>query len=553
VTGYLTFWIFWASATAGRIFTILLTPALVVVVVWLGVRLRRHLMSIGYDLLRPVLLWIASSLLIFSLGSMYPSSRILTSTAESRFVGALPIDNEVPLILANALQVQHRPLPHPLYGVWDSSDRPPLQAGVYLSQEAMLPGSDAQAIHYEVVGTLLQGLWIFGIWGLLAAVRARARLVALVLTAIVFSGFVLVNTFFTWPKLFPAAYLALLAAVLLTPSFKRWRGSAVAGATAGGLAGAALLAHEGSGLALLVFIIVMVIQRRKPSKRFLMGAAAVLVATQGSWMVFQRVVDPSGDQLARLQIANQVKLPGDPRPLLTVIVATYGNTPFGTVVGNKVSNFETPFADIPAYIESSAHLVESYFMHGPGGTARRLAAVRDLRHQTFYYLVPSVGLVAFGFFAWAAALFSRWRRPTPVMRLANTIWLFLIANIITWALILFGPAGTVLHQGSYITGLLAFTACVIGLWVLSPRLCATLVFIQASLAVIVYGLNGPPSNVPHHLDTQMLGLTVFALAFTLGSLCFAATEPSLDADHPPPDAREWTPSESDSELLAASR
>jgi hypothetical protein len=310
VTGYLTFWIFWASATAGRIFTILLTPALVVVVAWLGVRLRRHLRAIGSDLLRPFLLWVASSLLILSLGSMYSSSRILTSTAESRFVGALPIDNEVPLILADALQAQHRPLPHPLYGIWDSSDRPPLQAGVYLSQEALLPGSDAQAVHYEVVGILLQGLWIFGIWGLLAAVRACARLVALVLTAIVFSGFVLVNTFFTWPKLFPAAYLALLAAVLLTPSFKRLRGSAVGGATAGGLAGATLLAHEGSGLALLAFIIVMVIQRRKPSKRFLMGAAVVLVATQGSWMVFQRVIDPPGDQLARLPDRRSGETPG---------------------------------------------------------------------------------------------------------------------------------------------------------------------------------------------------------------------------------------------------
>jgi hypothetical protein len=415
----------------------------------------------------------------------------------------------------------------------------------------MLPGSDAHAIHYEVVGTLLQELWIFGIWGLLAAVRARARLVALVLTAIVFSGFVLVNTFFTWPKLFPAAYLALLAAILLTPNFKRLRGSAVAGAVVGGLAGAALLAHEGSGLALLAFAVVMVVQRRKPSKRFLLGAAAVLVVAQGSWMVYQRVIDPPGDQLARLQIANQVKLPGDRRPLLTVIAAAYQKTPFGTVVADKVSNLETPFDHVSAYIVSSAHLVESYFMNGPGGSTKRRIAVSELRTLTFFYLVPSVGFLASGFFAWAAVVLSRWRRPTPVLRLANTIWLFLIANIITWALILFGPGGTVLHQGSYITGLLAFTACVIGLWELSPRLCATLVFVQASLAVIVYGLNGPPRSMPQHLDTQMVGLAVFALAFTVGALCFAATELSLEADGPPPDDREWTPSESDSELLVA--
>jgi hypothetical protein len=541
VTGYLTFWIFWASAAVGRIFTIILTPALVVLVAWYGVPMRRELKTIGSELLRPFLLWVESAVLIFSLGSMYQSSPNLASTAESRFLPALPIDNEVPLILANALQAPHRPLPDPLYVIWDSSDRPPLQAGVYLSQEALLPGSDAQATHYVIVGILLQGLWIFGIWGLLAAIRTRARFAALVLTAILFSGFVLLNTFFTWPKLFSAAYLALLAAMLLTPSFNRFRGSAVAGATAGALAGAALLGHEGSVLALAAFIVVMVIQRKKPSRRFLLGAAAVLVLTQGSWMVYQRAIDPPGDQLARLQIANQLKLPGDRRPLLTVIVAAYEKTPFETIVDNKLSNFQTPFTGISSYFVNSARLVESYFMNGKGGLTRRQAAVGQLRKLNFFYLVPSLGFVALGFFAWAAALFRR-RRPTPAMRLADTIWLFLAANIITWALILFGPAGTVLHQGTYITGLLTFTACVIGLWELSPRLCAAVVFLQASLGVIVYVLNGPPNNVSHRLDTQMLALTVFGLAVTVAALCFTATGPSIDYARTPEDP---TPSSQD--------
>lgn len=527
VTGYLTFWMFWADATVGRIFALLLTPALAVVVALVGVPMRKHLKTIGSDLLRPFLLWVVSALLIFSLGSMYPSSRILTSTAKSRFVPALPIDNEVPLIVANALQASHRPLPHPLYGIWDSSDRPPLQAGVYLSQEALLPGSDAQAVHYEVVGILLQGLWIFGIWGLLAAVRARARLAALVLTAILFSGFVLVNTFFTWPKLFSAGYLALLAAILLTPRFKTLRGSAIAGATAGALAGTALLGHEGSGLALLGFIIVMVIQRRCPSKRFLLAAAAVLVVTQGSWMVYQKVIDPPGDQLVRLQIANQVTLPGDPRPLLTVTVAAYEKESLGTIVANKVSNLQTPFTGMSTYVVNSARLVESYFVSGKEGSTRRQEAVAELKKLNFFYLVPSVGFLALGFLAWAADLFHR-RRQTPVVSPADTIWLFLAVNLVTWALILFGPTGTFIHQGTYITELLTFTACVIGLWQLSRRLCAVLVFLQASLTAIVYVLNGPPSNVLHHLDTQMLVLTVLSFAMTVGAICFTATEPPID-------------------------
>ena len=546
VTGYLTFWIFWSSAAAGRIFAVVLTPALVVVVVWLGVPRRADLKEIGAEFLRPLLLWVASSVLIFAFVAMYPSSHTLTTTAESRFVPALPIDNEVPLITANALQSSHRPLPHPLYGIWDSSDRPPLQAGVYLSQEALLPGSDTQAVHYEVVGILLQGLWIFGIWGLFAAVRARTRLAALALTAILFSGFALVNTFFTWPKLFAAAYLALLAAMLLTPNFKSLRSSALAGATAGALAGAALLGHEGSLLALLAFVIVMAVQRRWPSRRFVLGAAALLVITQGSWLVYQKVIDPPGDQLARLQIANQIVLPGERGSLLTVIVSEYEKTPFGSVVSDKVSNLETPFDAVPTYIVNTTRLVESYFMEGRAGFATRHAAVGELTSVNFFYLVPTLGFLSLGFFAWlAAAIRNRRQRSSPVFRLAGTLWLFLIVNIITWALIFFGPSATFIHQGTYATELLAFAACIIGLWELAPWLCAGFVFVQASLAVLLYGFNGPPQNVTHRLDAQMLILTILALAMTLGALWICSTGSQISADEQNSGAQEWRTYSSD--------
>lgn len=533
VTGYLTFWVYWANPSAGRIFAILLTTALVVMVVWLGLRMSAQLKSIGLEFLPPLLLWVASSVLIFSVGSMYPSSHVATTTAESRFVSGLPIDNEIPLIVANALESAHRPIAHPLYGIWDSSDRPPLQAGVYLSQEALIPGSDVQAQHYEVVGILLEGLWIFGIWGLLAALRARSRLTALLLTAILFSGFAVVNTFFTWPKLFAAAYLALLAGMLLTPKFRGFRGSAVAGATAGALAGAALLGHEGSGLALGAFIVVMLLQRSIPSRRFVLGALAVLVATQGSWMAYQKFIDPPGDQLARLQIANQVVLPGDTRPLLDVIVSQYQKASFGTIVHDKVSNLETPFTDVPSYVATSVRLLDSYFHSGSGATAQRKAAQHQLITVNFFYMVPSIGFLALGFFAWIAAVLWSRRRPTPVLQFAGTVWVYLAINLVSWALILFGPSATFIHQGTYVTELLAFTACVIGLWELSRPLCTTLVLFQAALTVIVYGLNGPESGVPDHLDTQMLALAVLGLVATVGALAYVATRTSVSVEDDP--------------------
>jgi hypothetical protein len=532
-TGYVTFWVFWADAAAGRIFTLLLTPALAVVVAWLGTPRRTVLKQMALHFLPPLLLWVTSSVLIFSFGATYTSSPTLTATASSRFVPGLPIDNEIDLILANALQSSHRPLDHPLYVIWDSSDRPPLQAGVYLSQEAILPGSDAQAVHYVVVGVLLQGLWIFGIWGLLAAVRVRARLMALVLTAILFSGFIIVNTFFTWPKLFAAAYLALLAGIMFTPSFKQMRGSSVAGATAGALAGAGLLAHGGTVLALLGFVVVMAVQHRWPTWRFVLSATAALVLTQGSWMLYQKVVDPPGDQLLRLQIANQIRLPGERGPLLKVIIDAYEKNSIGTIVSNKVSNLDTPFTDIPSYLVDNARLIEGYVMGGKHGSTTRSGASGVLIAINFFYLVPSIGVLSLGFLAWIAVGVRDFRRRAPPeMKLAGTIWLFLAVNIVTWALILFGPSATIIHQGTYITELLAYSACVIGLWMLSRRLCTALVLLQASLAVVLYGFNTPLSSMPYQRNTQMLVLAVIGVVATVASLCLVASrrrEP--DDDH----------------------
>lgn len=556
VTGYLTFWIFWASAAAGRIFAILLTPALVVAVIWLGVPRLMVLKELCSEFWQPILLWVASSLLIFSFGAMYTSSPQLNTTAQSRLVSGLPIDNEIDLILAKALQSSHRPLARPLYVIWDSSDRPPLQAGVYLSQEAILPGADTQAVHYVVVGVLLQGLWIFGIWGLLAAVRVRARLLALVLTAILFSGFVVVNTFFTWPKLFAAAYLALLVGILFTPGFKQMRGSAVAGGTAGALAGASLLAHGGSVLALLAFVVVMAIQRRWATWRFILSAIAALALTQGSWMVYQRVIDPPGDQLLRLQIANQIRLPGERGPLLKVIIDAYERKSTATIVSNKVSNLDTPFTHLPTYVVDTTRLIESYFLGGKHGATIRSEAAGGLITLNFFYLLPSIGFLSLGFFAWAAVAIRGFRRRAPpAMQLAGTIWLFLIVNIGTWALILFGPSATVIHQGTYVTELLAYSACVIGLWMLSPRLCTSLVILQASLAVILYGFNTPSSTVPHHLNTQLLVLAAVGMVATVASLSLVATRRRGDIDDDTADAEmkdDRTLETSDEGLLATS-
>jgi hypothetical protein len=97
----------------------------------------------------------------------------------------------------------------------------------------------------------------------------------------------------------------------------------------------------------------------------------------------------------------------------------------------------------------------------------------------------------------------------------------------------------VIHQGSYVTELLAFTACVIGLWELSPRLCAALVFVQAALTMVLYGFNSPLHNVSHQLNTRMLVLTFVSFALTIMSLWFVANATSTNIDEELPAGREW--------------
>jgi hypothetical protein len=290
--------------------------------------------------------------------------------------------------------------------------------------------------------------------------------------------------------------------------------------------------------------------------RFILSAIAALVLTQGSWMVYQKVIDPPGDLLLRLQIANQIRLPGEHGPLLKVIVDAYEKKSIGTIVSNKVSNLDTPFTHIPSYVVDTGRLVEGYFLGGNHGATTRSAAASDLIAINFFYLIPSIGFLSLGFFAWAAVSIRDFRRRAPpVMQLAGTIWLFLAVNIVTWALILFGPSATIIHQGTYATELLAYCACIIGLWMLSPRLCVSLVLLQASLTVVLYGFNTPSDQVVHHLNAQLLGLALVGLVATVGSICLVATrhEVGSDDDASHGEERIGTPGNSAEALMAARR
>jgi hypothetical protein len=180
------------------------------------------------------------------------------------------------------------------------------------------------------------------------------------------------------------------------------------------------------------------------------------------------------------------------------------------------------------YIGDSYKLATSYIR---GSTSSRDSSIKGLRRTSFFYLLPAVGFLGIGFLLWCAALIVG-RRSTPGLRLAGTIWVFLVANITSWALILFGPSGTVLHQGTYLTVLLAFVGTVVSIWEWSPILATGLVTLQALLVAIAYGFTGPLTTTnfmihPPQVQPAMAVVVVASVGLTLAALAAISMDLSM--------------------------
>jgi hypothetical protein len=132
-----------------------------------------------------------------------------TDTARQRFYATMPGDNEIPRIFAERLSTGVSP--KALGGDWLSSDRPPLQTGLAL---VTLPAFRALDIGYDkacaTAGVWFQLLWIPALWVFLRWLGLTERDAHAATAALVFTGWLLFNSIYVWPKLAGAA-LVLLA------------------------------------------------------------------------------------------------------------------------------------------------------------------------------------------------------------------------------------------------------------------------------------------------------------------------------------------------------
>jgi len=418
-------------------------------------------------------------------------------------------DNYLPQIFADRI---HHGDPRALTWDWQGSDRPPLQSGVQLLQAPLTEWPRWRTDSYEVLTVLLQALWLPALWALCRALRMPPRAIAPVAALCVCTGFLLFNSVFTWPKLLPAALVVLACVVLFFEPRGRWTW------IIGGLAaGAALTAHGGVVFTLVPIGVALLLPRYRPSWAALGLTLLAALAMFAPWQAYQRLYDPPGDRLLKMHLAGIDDMT-DHRPLGTALSQRYAGTTFGDIVHNKLLNLTTLFGSPNA----------GYRLLGldPAGI---------LRYQEFRVLVVAFLLLHLGWLALATRT-NRHRLAASVdagrLRLVFAI---AGASLLVWVLLMFGPATTLLHQGSYATMLLLFAALGALLSTLPRWLIRTAVAVQALYWVVVW-----VALVwhPNHLHPGYVTLTVLsgaALAATLALL------PRLA--HPSPDlGRSTSPS-----------
>ena len=472
----LAFWAFYADPLLGKSFSYFVLFGSVALACWslyegdLDAALLRRLAT-------PFALWALGSAFLVAFGFLHGGADNAIGTGATRFAGQLPSDNDIPRFFSEWFYLHgHSGTPPAYPGEWLSSDRPPLQIG-YVLLERVFGWDDTAALRYQVLGVVLQQLWIIGLWALLLAAKVGRVTRALAMLTVLLSDVAIVNGFYVWPKMLPTAMLLAAAALLITPLWPVLRRNLWAAALVGALLALAMLAHGASVFGAIALILVAA-YRGLPNWRWLGVGLLVGVVLMGSWSAYQSYGDPPGNRLTKWMLAGVVEI--DDRGTSETIVDAYGDAGVGGTLHNKAENFLTLGGSGPMAerVEGAVDAV------GAGDLA---LALREIRVILFFDLLPSLGLLLVVPLVMAVGR-RRGRLNPAEWRFALACFATLAVGAVAWGLLLFGnlPARTVLHAGSYLLPVLGLCGAVAGLRAAFPRFAVYYVAGSALAMLAIY-------------------------------------------------------------------
>ncbi len=477
LSGFLAFWLWFFSPSAGRWSNLLVPCFLVLYLLVCFRKLDGQMRQALKELSLPLLLAGATALLVLSTGFLYGGLEDPFETAGARFSHQLPPDNTIPYLFAEGLVNGH--VKRPLLADWLSSDRPPLQTGLYLTQRRFF----VHELPYTVVSVVVQSLWILSLCLLLRAFRVDRWAAGLILAVCLFHGFVFLNDFYTWPKLLAATYLVGFATVLLSPDAlaiarRRWP----VGALTGAMLSLSMLSHGGSMFAIAGAVLAYLVLRRALDLKFFAIILFSAFALYLPWMLYQKFYEPPGDRLLKYHLAGVE--PIDSRSFGQVVTNAYGKLTFRDWASGRIENLTTVVDHQFEYWHKVGALVWEMAYGDSGANVAIARNALELRAMDFFYLFPCMGPLLL---AAPALVIGFWKRAaTEEWRAALALWLTVAGTIGVWCLLMFKPGSTVNHQGTYALVLLFIAASILTLWAVSHRLAILVSSASIALNVLLY-------------------------------------------------------------------
>jgi|RhiMethySRZTD1v2_1073278.scaffolds.fasta_scaffold135899_2 hypothetical protein len=448
--GYASFWVAYVNyPTFGGIKIIVLAS----LIVFLAHAIYHRSFSLGAGLTEPLLYTFLFFLIVITLGMSNGGFENPTSTAQIRFSHPLPIDNIAPLIFAQA--IQNGFVPSPLDDNWLSSDRPPLQVGLYfllcLRNTRYISPSElaGSPFGYFVVTVCLQATYLFGVWGVAAAAAVPTATRRLILLASCLLPTAIINTLFTWPKMIAVGYLLLVFALLFCRRAESERDRKATGILIGGLTALSLLSHGSSLFALIGFAVVVAAFWHWPPLKSVIYGAGTLFTLYTPWVLYQTFIDPPGNRLFKWHFAGVVDVDG--RSSLAALRDSFGTLSWHDYLQGRLANFIRLWGVWPDTIWD--RVIGPFSSWYPP---------QHVRGTDFFSFLPS--LHTFGFALMIAPLLLPFV-PPPQRGIGLRLLVALAATLSAFVILIFDPSNTVNHHGTYTTQVMAtvFVFLVLGL------------------------------------------------------------------------------------------
>ena len=501
VAAMMAFWAYYADPLIGTVYAYLLPIASACLLLWSLFRQPTEaplLRRLG----RPVVLWALGCTFLVFFGFLHGGTERPLATGASRFV-YLPSDNGLPFFFAEwFFEHGHHGVPPIFPGVWLASDRPPLQMGFVLAERAL--NWQGGELEYQVLGVILQQLWIVALWALLLATRVGRTTRALTMLVVLASDLTLVHGFFVWPKMLAAAFLLAAAALVATPLWSRVRQSAGGAALVATLIALGVMSHAATvfGVAGLVMLGAA---KGVPGRRWVAVAVMTGACLTIPWSAYQRFGDPPGNRLTKWMLGGVVG--PDDRGAVETLTQAYGEAGWRGTLHNKVANFVT-LTGGDVVLNDIPNAIRSVRRHDINDALARL------KGMFFMFLAPACGVLLFAPAAMALAR-PRGYRQTAEWRFALTSFALAALGCVSWCLLIFGTGDAIpiLLTGSLAVPILAFAGAVAGLRCTFPRLAIVLVGARVVTTLLLYT---PPLPQPGFDAYYSTVASILASASLLG-------------------------------------